>query len=137
MTFPNFYQAGGVLMHVITLLSLVALVAVGRRIRRLRAAFANPSAARERLARPSMTVTAIVTAIAVGVLGTLMGTMEAAAAVTTVPPDMQFPAFMRGLMILVIPGIWALMCTIPLMLAHGGLRSFESRLQRALRAKDG
>ncbi len=136
MNFITFYQSGGVFMHVITLLSIVALVAVGRRIRRLRTAFAEPARARALLETESLGGTATRTALAVGALGTLMGAMEAAAAVGTVPPQLQFPAFMRGLMILVIPGIWALMCTIPLMLVHGGLGSFEGRLRRAPQGKD-
>lgn len=133
MNFTTFYQNGGVLMHAITLLSVVAVVLIARRVRRLRTAFAKPADARELMSRPdAMTTTALWTAVALGALGTLMGMMEAAVAVSTVPPDMQFSALMRGLSILVIPGIWALMCTIPLTLAHGGLLSFEGRLRHAL-----
>jgi hypothetical protein len=133
MSFANFYQSGGVLMHLVTILSIAGVVMIARRIRRVRSAFADPSRARGLLAIPdSLTVTMIVGALATGLLATCMGWMEAAAAVSTVPPEMQFEAWIRGNQILIIPMVWALMCSIPLVLGHGGLRHFETRLRAAL-----
>jgi uncharacterized membrane protein len=133
MNFAIFYQSGGLFMHAITLLSIVGTILLVRRIRVVRAAFRQPTAARELLGRrDSLTLTTIVAALGFGALGCLMGAMEAAAAVATVPPAMQFAALLRGASILFIPGAWALMCALPLVLAHGGMRHVEHRLRYAL-----
>lgn len=130
MDFGQFYQDGGVFMHVITLLTLIAGGGLLRRAATVRRTFRDP---KEQLARlrsggvafPSLTA-AIVMA---GFLATGLGWISVQAAVQMIPPDMAFLAASRGYGIAAHPLVWSLLCAVPLTLGHGALRFFEHRLR--------
>ena len=128
MSFGQFYQSGGVLMHAVTFLAIVAAASGIRRIRALRRALARPDPAAAVRLGDALAGPLLHALVLCGVLGTAMGTMEAAAAVASVPANQAFLAFMRGLSILVIPLAWSVMLAIPLVLVHGGLARIERRL---------
>jgi ABC-type amino acid transport system permease subunit len=133
MNLSEFYQSGGVLMHVVTLLAVVAVARIARRFRSVRAALRGPEHARARLAGADALTPAVIAAMLLaGVLGTATGLMEAAVAVGTVEPAHMLEALMRGTSILVIPVIWSTMLAIVLVLVHGVLRHAEVRIARAL-----
>jgi hypothetical protein len=56
----------------------------------------------------------LITCIALGLLGTLMGIIDASAALATIPPDQFLPAAARGAGLAVIPLVWALLGAVPL-----------------------
>lgn len=130
MDFSQFYQDGGVFMHVITLLSLFAGVRLVGRVVGIRRTFRDPSEQLARLRRgDSLTVALIATIVLVGGLGTALGWTEVHAALQTVPTEMWAMAFSMGAKICAYPLVWALLLAVPLTLGHGVLAHFEGRLR--------
>lgn len=132
MEFASFYETGGLYMHPITLFSIIAAAMIVRRGHALYKIVAGRGSASELTTlRRDDTVTRglLLIAVAIGVLGMLTGVMEAGIALTTVPAEQQWPAFVRVIAILPTPGIWALTCTLPLMLAHTVLQHLGTRLR--------
>ncbi|MEM6296809.1 MAG: hypothetical protein AAGA54_36420 [Myxococcota bacterium] len=130
--FLQFYQQGGVFMHLITLFTLAATVLIamqGLGLRDLARATLQgtqpPASATDGLTRGLM-----VAAVLIGVLGTMFGLMEIAGALQTVPEAARGNALLRALPIALTTMTWSLMCIIPLVLARAALHSAEVRLRR-------
>lgn len=130
MELSQFYQAGGLFMHVVTLLSFVAGARLVRRAGGIRRTFRAPTAERSRLRwGDPLTPALVATLVLAGMLGAVSGFSEVHAALQTVPPELQAAAESRGSQIAVIPLEWALMLAIPLTLGHGVLAYLEARLR--------
>ena len=130
MEFAQFYQDGGVLMHVVTILSLIAGARLFVRMGGIRRMFRNPKAELPRLRQGDPLTPALVAAVVLtGMLGSASGWIEVHAALQTVPEDMWARAFSLGSQIAVYPLVWGLMCAVPLVLAHGVLAYLEGRLR--------
>jgi hypothetical protein len=105
------YQDGGITMHVIAVLSALAVVWLVR---------AGVSARRGVSVRRSGAVLHLVVAIVcTGVFGVVDGFTQVFAALSTVPPEHHALAFARGASIALIPLGWAMLCATPLVLWHG------------------
>ncbi len=129
MDIAQLYQDGGVLMHVVTLLSLVTGARLLGRMAGIRRMFRNPTAQLPRLRQGDpLTPALIATVVLAGMFGAVSGWTEVHAALQTVPEDLWPRAFSMGSQIAVYPVQWALMCAIPLTLAHGVLGYLETRL---------
>lgn len=130
MEFAQFYQEGGLFMHVVTLLSLVTGARLLRRGGGIRRMFRDPLSQRARLRWGDPLTPALVAAVVLaGMLGSVLGFAEVHAALQTVPPELRALAQSRGSQIAVIPLVWALMIAIPLTLGHGVLAYLEVRLR--------
>jgi hypothetical protein len=130
MEFAQFYPEGGVLMHIVTLLSLIAGVRLFARMGGLRRMFRDPKAELPRLRRGDPLTPALVAAVVLtGALGAASGWIEVHAALQTVPEEMWARAFSLGSQIAIYPLVWGLVCAVPLVLAHGVLAYLEGRLQ--------
>lgn len=134
--FPEFYQQGGVFMHLITLLSLasaglLARSAVGIRglVHRVTAGKPAPAAPDDRL-----TLAFIVGALMFGTLGTTFGFIETCAALRTVPPEHHMMALMRAVPITLTPLAWSLLLAAPLVIGRAVVGTIDARL-RALAAR--
>lgn len=130
MEFSQFYQDGGVFMHVVTLLSLVAGIRLVRRAGGIRRTFRDPRSERARLRwGDPLTPALVACTVLVGMLGAVLGLSEVQAAISTIPPELHSIAEARGSQIAVYPLTWALMLAIPLTLGHGVLAYCEARLR--------
>jgi hypothetical protein len=130
MEFSQFYQEGGIFMHVVTLLSLVTGARLLRRAGGIRRTFRDPAAERSRLRwGDPLTPALVATVVLAGMLGTVSGFGEVHAALLTVPPEVYAMAQSRGSQIALYPLSYALMLAIPLTLGHGLLAYFEARLR--------
>jgi len=130
MEFAQFYQEGGVLMHVVTILSLIAGARLLSRAAGIRRMFRDPKAELPRLRRGDPLTPALVTAVVLaGMFGSVSGWIEVHAALQTVPQDQWLMAFSLGSQIAAYPAMWGLMCAVPLVLVHGVLAYLEGRLQ--------
>jgi len=128
--FPEFYQHGGVFMHVLTLLGIATSVLLVRRIGGIRRTFRDPSEQVARLRRREvLTPTFICAMLLCGVLGTSMGLISVTALVPTVDPSRIIAAMMMGGSIALYPLVWSLLLAVPLTIGHGVLRHFEERLR--------
>lgn len=129
MEFSQFYQDGGVLMHVVTLLSLVVGVRLFGRGAGIRRMFRDPKAQLPRLRRgDALTPALLAASVLTGLLGTVSGWVDVHTALQTVPEELWGRAFSMGSQIAVYPLQWALMCAIPLTLVHGVMGYLEARL---------
>jgi hypothetical protein len=136
MEFAQFYQEGGVLMHAVTLLSLIAGVRLLRRASGIRRTFRDPASQRARLRRGDPLTPALVAAVVlVGALGTVSGWVDVHAALRTVPTDQWAMAFSFGSQIAAYPLLWGLLCAVPLTLGHGVLALIEARLRGLVDAR--
>lgn len=130
MSFVQFYQDGGVFMHVITLFALVCAGLLVRRTGTIRRAFRDPHQQLMRLRRGDvLTPTLVVACLLAGAAGTGLGWQSVNAALRTIPYEQWPMAASLGLQITTYPLVWALLCAIPLVLGHGVLRHFEHRLR--------
>jgi hypothetical protein len=130
MEFAQFYQDGGVLMHLVTLLSLIAGARLLARAGGIRRMFRDPASQLPRLRRGDPLTPALVAAVVlVGALGSVSGWVEVHAALQTIPEEHWARAFSMGSQIAVYPLMWGLMCAVPLVLGHGVLAYLEGRLR--------
>jgi len=128
--FSQFYQDGGVFMHVVTLFSIISGVLLIRRVGTIRKTFRDPNEQLMRLRRGDvLTPTLICAAVLSGALGTALGWISVFAAVPTVAPEQMHLAAMMGAKIATYTVAWSLLCAVPLTIAHGVLRHFEDRLR--------
>lgn len=136
MDFAQFYQHGGVFMHVITLLSFIVGGVMLRRAGTIRRTFQDPKQQLDRLRRGNvLTPALLVTTVMVGLLGAGLGMMAVDAALQTVPAEHMAMAQARGEQIAMYPLIWSLVCAVPLTLGHGLMRYFEVRLRDLIEAR--
>lgn len=105
------YQDGGIIMHVITVLSAFAVVLLVRA-----GAWARRGVARR---SPGAVLHLVVAVVFAGVFGVVEGFQQVFAALSTVPPEHQARAMARGASIAVIPLGWAMVCATVLVLWHG------------------
>ena len=136
MTFAQFYQQGGVFMHLITLCVIGAVASIALRTREARRSMVAPHRSKAAL-DGGITPWLLAAGVMFGLGGTLMGFIELCAALRTIPVESWPLALSRGAEISVYPLTWAMMCLAPLALVHGGLRHFERRMKAALRAGTG
>ncbi|MCX4244996.1 hypothetical protein [Paraliomyxa miuraensis] len=130
MSFGQFYQDGGVFMHVITLLTLFVGGMLVRRIRTIRRTFRDPKEQLGRLRRGDVLTPSLVAAMVMtGLLGTGLGWIDLNMALQTVPSEHWAMAQSLGGRIASYPLVWSLVCAIPLTLGHGTMRYFEERLR--------
>lgn len=130
MDFAQFYQTGGVFMHVITLLSLVVGGVMLRRVGTIRRSFRDPKEQLGRLRRGDVLTPSLLAAIVMsGMLGTGFGWLELNAALRTIPTEQWPMAQSLGGQIASHPLVWSLLCAVPLTIGHGMLRYFEERLR--------
>jgi hypothetical protein len=108
--FFQFYSSGGVFMHAISLLAVMAVTALflDARARRL----GDEDRSRLRLADRL-----ILLGVANGLLGLLMGSIDMGAALGTIPPEEYDRAFARCMTIVSNPLVWSLMLAIPITMA--------------------
>ncbi len=130
--FGEFYQQGGVFMHLVTLLSLAAAgilatcaVRLGRRAKRVLAA--KPAGEPQDFGLVGGLTLA---AVMCGVLGATFGFMEVAGALRTIPAGQHEAALLRALPIAATPFAWALMLGTPLVLGRAVVASIDTRLRR-------
>jgi hypothetical protein len=129
-SFSEFYQHGGVFMHVVTLLSLIVGGVMLRRAGTIRRSFRDPKEQLFHLRRGDVLTPALLaTMVMAGVLGTGLGWIEVHAALRTVPAEQWAMAQSMGGQIATYPLVWSLACAVPLTLGHGVLRYFEERLR--------
>ena len=129
MTFSQFYQSGGLFMHFITLFAVAGAVSIARRAAALRR---PPGEARLPPSDGGLAPWLCVAGVLAGVGGTVMGLIEVSAALQTVALEHWPRAVSRGVAMAVIPLGWAALVMAPVFLAHGVLRSFESRIRAAM-----
>lgn len=130
MSFGEFYQSGGVFMHVITLLSFFVGGVMLRRAGTIRRSFRDPKEQLGRLRRGDVLTPALLASmVMVGVLGTGLGWIELNAALQTIPAEHWARAQSLGGRIAAYPLVWSLVCAVPLTLGHGVVRYFEERLR--------
>lgn len=129
--FGQFYQQGGVFMHLVTLLSLAAAGMLAARAVRLRTLANRVLSAKPVGAAGDLgLVTALtVAALLCGVLGATFGLMETAGALQTIDGAMRPDALLRALPIAASPFAWALMLAVPLVLGRGVVVAVETRLR--------
>lgn len=130
MTFSQFYQQGGVFMHLITLCVIGGVVSIALRTRDARRTMVAPH--RPTALDGGTTPWLIAAGLMFGVAGTLMGVIELGAALRTIPLESWPIALSRGGQITVYPLTWAMLAFAPLVLVHGALRHFERRMRAAL-----
>ena len=106
--FLAFYLDGGVFNHFVT---------IGLAIAASSLVFHARSSGEGTARWLRLTDRALLGCVAVGLLGTLMGIIDAGAALQTIPADQFLPAAARGAGIAVVPLAWALLGTIPLGIA--------------------
>jgi hypothetical protein len=130
MEFAQFYQEGGVLMHLVTILSLIAGARLFARMAGIRRMFRDPKSQLPVLRRGDALTPALVAAVVLsGALGAVSGWVDVHMALQTVPEEMWTRAFSMGSQIAVYPLLWGLTCAVPLVLTHGVLAYLEGRLQ--------
>ena len=123
--FMEFYQNGGVFMHVISLGATAALTSVLLYGRSRRAGVDKPGhlGLADRLAG---------VCVAIGVLGVVFGFIEMCYALSFVQVEDQFrAAAARAGGIVVVPVAWSLMCAIPIWIAtsvHRARAAFTKRV---------
>ena len=110
--FMQFYQTGGLFMHVISLGATAALTSVVLYGRSRRMGVDKPAhlTLADRLAS---------VCVAVGVLGAVFGFIEMCYALSMIDPEKFRTAAARASGIVVIPIAWSLMCAIPIWVASG------------------
>ena len=129
-SFSQFFQDGGVFMHVITLLTLFVGGVMLRRVRTIRQTFRDPKEQLGRLRRGDVLTPSLVAAmVMVGLLGTGLGWIQIQAALQSIPHEQWAMAQSLGGRIAAYPLVWSLLCAVPLTLGHGVLRYFEERLR--------
>jgi hypothetical protein len=131
MSFFQFYQQGGLFMHVISLTALGCIVSIARRAFAARQTTADPK--RPAALDGGVTPWLAAAGVLMGMGGTAMGIIEGAAALQTIPQEMWPMALSRVFQIVTNPLVLATMLFIPILVAHGLLRQFELRISRALR----
>lgn len=130
MDFGQFYQEGGVFMHVITLLSLIVIGVMLRRMRTIQRTFRDPKEQLARLRRGDVLTPALLASMVMaGVLGTALGWIQINEALQTIPLERWEMARALGERIAINPLVWALSCAVPLTLGHGVVRVLEERLR--------
>ena len=130
MEFSQFYQEGGMYMHLVSLLSLAAGPRLVLRAGGIRRTFRDPKGERSRLRwGDPLTPALVACTVIAGMLGAVFGFVDVQAALLTVPPEVYAIAEARGSQIAVYPLSWALMLALPLTLAHGVLAYCETRLR--------
>jgi hypothetical protein len=113
--FSEFYAAGGVLMHPITLTAVVAITAlfVDARARKL----GDNDPKRLRLADRL-----VLLCLGIGLVGTTMGATELFAALRGASPKQYFVLLAQGGAIVPFPLTWSLMLALPLWIATTVMR---------------
>ncbi|MEM7153990.1 MAG: hypothetical protein AAF799_14160 [Myxococcota bacterium] len=135
MNFGQFYQDGGVFMHVITLLSIFTAAGLLHRCGAIRGGSRGPRERLVKLSRTGAVAPSMLAAIVmVGLLGTSLGWVSVNAALPSIDPEHWDIASARGYKIVPYPLVWSLICAAPLTLAHGLLRHFEQRLRGLVEA---
>ncbi len=132
MDFVQFYQHGGVFMHVITLITVVAIVTLARRMGAVRRGLRAPAPPPAWRPATGATPTLVAATVMLGVLGVAMGWVEMMKALQTVPAESWAAALVRSLDIVSYPLVWSLMCATPVLLAHAVVRHHEDRLRGRL-----
>lgn len=135
MDFGQFYQDGGVFMHVITLLTIFTGAGLLRRCGAIRGSNRDPREQLAKLSRSGAVAPSMLAAIVlVGVLGTSLGWVSVYGALATIDPEYFDIASARGSRIAMYPLVWSLICAVPLIFTHGILRGFEQRLRGLVEA---
>lgn len=129
--FGQFYQQGGVFMHLITLLALAGTGILAVRAARLRGLVhrvktAQPAAPRT---EGGLIGALALASLMVGLLGTTFGFMELCAAVLTIPPPQQIQAVFRATPMALTTVAWSLMLSVPLVLGRAVVGAVETRLR--------
>ena len=130
--FAQFYQQGGVFMHLVTLLALASTGLLAARAVRLRG-LAQRVTARKPPPRPEhegLILGLIVAAGLVGTLGATFGFIETFAALRTVPPEHHMLALCRAVPVALTPFAWSLMLVSPLVLGRATVGAVEARLRQ-------
>lgn len=135
--FAQFYQQGGVFMHLITLFALVGSGLLASRAMRLRGLVRRVTAAKPPPPpeHEGLLVGLMLAAALAGCLGATFGVIETFAALRTVPPEHHILALGRAVPLALSPFAWSLMLVIPLVLGRAVVSSVEARLRR-LAARD-
>ena len=130
--FGQFYQQGGVFMHLVTLLSLAAAGILATHAVRLRTLAKRVLAAKPAGESVDFGLVGGLTLAAImsGVLGATFGFMELAGALRTIPAAQHDAALLRALPLAVTPFAWALMLGTPLVLGRAVVSSIDNRLRR-------
>ncbi|NVB40127.1 hypothetical protein G6O69_19935 [Pseudenhygromyxa sp. WMMC2535] len=110
MDFIQFYINGGVFNHAITITAAIGVLALALHARALKLGQTSDDGLRvvDRL---------VVLCVGFGLLGTLFGSIDLAAALQTIPAADYDLGRARGMTLVVIPLAWSLMCAIPLWIA--------------------
>ncbi|MGH1343353.1 MAG: hypothetical protein ACRBN8_17465 [Nannocystales bacterium] len=129
--FGQFYQQGGVFMHLITLFALAStglLAARAVRLRRLvrRVTSGTPPPPPE---HEGLILGLMVAAGLAGALGATFGLIETCAALQTVPPEHHVRAVTRAIPLALSPFAWSLMLVTPLVLGRAVVGTLEARLR--------
>jgi len=125
--FGEFYARGGVFMHLVSLLSLVAAGMLASRAARLRG-LVKRVASSGPLPDEGLFSALVVAALMMGVLGTTVGAMEVCLALRTIPPEQHGAAVVRAIPIALSPLAWTLILGAPLLLGRGVVGAIEARL---------
>lgn len=130
--FAQFYQQGGVFMHLITLLALTSTGLLASRAVRLRGLVRRVTAGKPPPPpeHEGLILGLMVAAGLAGALGATFGLIETGAALRSVPPEHQVMALSRALPIALSPFAWSLLLVIPLVLGRGVVGAVEARLRR-------
>ena len=130
--FAQFYQQGGVFMHLITLFALTSTGLLASRavrlrglVRRVTAGKPPPPAEHEGLILGLMVAAGLA-----GALGATFGLIETGAALRSVAPEHQMMALARALPIALSPFAWSLLLLIPMVLGRAVVGAVEARLRR-------
>ncbi len=129
--FSEFYQQGGVFMHLVTLLALASsglLLARAVRMRvlarRITAGKPPPPPEHE-----GLVLGLVVAAGLAGALGATFGLIETCAALRSIAPEHHMMAVARAVPIALSPLAWSLLLITPLVLARAVLGAVEARLR--------
>lgn len=130
MDFPEFYQQGGLFMHLVTLGAMGSTASILLRGIALRRTMNEPT--RRGALDGGTTGWLMLAAVLSGAAGSALGLLEVAHAVQTIPVEHWPLALSRGLPIAVYPATWSFLVMIPIVFAHAIVRHYEKRVRLAL-----